>query len=299
MIPQEGLVEEEAEEFEVYKLMSKVSVVEISDRRIKILIEGFPVAFVNSIRRVILSDVPTMAVDFAYFYNNTSNIYDEIIAHRLGLVVLKSDEALNKYKSPEDCKNADETDRNCYVEIILRKSLSDSANKGEYVKASDMEISDPDITPVYPETPIAYLAPGQELHVVAYARLGRGREHGKWSPASVSALKFMPILKVLKRDKFSDECLKCLEAYPTIKDFIISGKEKVMELTDVERTSGLRYCIETSCKDAIELTYSKEKLILEVESTGALKTERIIYEALKALESRIRVLKSKAGGVDN
>jgi DNA-directed RNA polymerase subunit D len=274
----------------------KVSIVELDDRRIKLIVEGFPVAFVNSIRRCVLSDVPTMAVDFAYFYDNTSSAYDEIIAHRLGLVVLKSDEALKKYKSPEECRDAPETDRSCFAEIIIKKEVDENSDKGEYVKASDMEISDPSIKPAYPETPITYLAPGQRVYIVAYARLGRGREHGKWSPASVSILKYTPVLKVLNRSNISDECLKCLEAYPEVISFLKEGKDDVLELINVERTSGLRYCAETVCKESLKLIYSKEKLILEVESTGALKPERIIYEALNALETRVLTLKKAIGG---
>ncbi len=269
----------------------KVHIANLDDRNIKLIIEGFPLAFVNSIRRVILSDVPTLAIDFAYFYDNTSSVYDEIIAHRLGLVVLKSDEALKKYKSPEECVNAEETDSSCYVEIIIRKEVSEESEKGEYVKASDMEMSDPNISPAYPETPIVYLAPGQRVHIVAYARLGRGREHGKWSPASISALKHTPILTVLDGNKINDDCLKCLEAYPNIIDFVKENKKGSIELLELEKTSGIKYCVETVCKDALKLEYSKDKLILEVEGTGALRPENIIYEALKALETRVKVLK--------
>jgi DNA-directed RNA polymerase subunit D len=276
--------------------MSRVQIIELNDRKIKVIVEGFPVAFMNSVRRAVLSDVPTMAVDFAYFYDNTTSVYDEIIAHRLGLVVLKSDEALKKYRSPEECKDSDETDRNCFVEIIIRKEVSESSDRGIYLKASDMESSDPDVTPVYPETPITYLAPGQRVHIVAYARLGRGREHGKWSPASISVLKYTPILRIKDRENVNEECLKCLEAYPQVVEAIKEGKDDVVELVDVERTSGLRYCVESVCKDSLELFYSKDKLIFEVESTGALRPERIIYEALKALETRVKVLKEAGGG---
>ena len=41
-----------------------------------------------------LSEVPTMAIKTAYFYNNTSVITDEILAHRLGLLPIKADPSL-------------------------------------------------------------------------------------------------------------------------------------------------------------------------------------------------------------
>ncbi len=294
MILPEGLVAEEEEESDVLRdelMAKKISIIKLDDRNIKMVVDGFPVAFVNSVRRAVLSDVPTLAIDFAFFYDNTSSVYDEIIAHRLGLTVLKSDDAIKKYKSPEECSDADETDTSCYVEIIIRKEISEDSEKGEYVKASDMEIPDPNVSPAYPETPIVYLAPGQRVHIVAYARLGRGREHGKWSPASVSVLRNVPVLSIVNKGKIDENCVKCLEAYPEVLKSVRRSRSKSIELSNLEKTGGLRYCIENVCKDALRLEYSENKFILEVEGTGALRPESIVYEALKALELRAKVLK--------
>ena len=275
--------------------LGSIEILELSDKYIKLMLKSYPVALANAIRRAVLSDVPTMAVDFAYFYDNTSEVYDEIIAHRLGLTVLKSDEALGKYRSPEECREAAETNRDCYVELVLEKSVDEASDRGEYVKASDIRTSDPDVKPVYPETPITYLAPGQRLHVVAYARLGRGREHAKWSPASVSILRYTPIVYI-KDHSLSEECSKCLEGYPEILEYIRSGWSSKLELINLRNTSGLKYCIETVCQEYISLEYSKSKLILEIESTGALRPERIVYEAIKALEIRLKAVKEALGG---
>ncbi|MEM4518683.1 MAG: DNA-directed RNA polymerase subunit D, partial [Sulfolobales archaeon] len=63
-----------------------VSVVERGDNYIKLLFEGVPLQLVNAIRRVALAEVPSMAIADILFIDNTSALYDEIIAHRLGLV---------------------------------------------------------------------------------------------------------------------------------------------------------------------------------------------------------------------
>lgn len=53
----------------------------------------------NTFRRVILSDVPTMAIDKVHILNNTSIIQDEVLAHRLGLIPIKADPRLFEVKA--------------------------------------------------------------------------------------------------------------------------------------------------------------------------------------------------------
>lgn len=264
---------------------------ELKGNRVELVIKGFSVAYVNAIRRLILSDVPTMAVDFAYFYENNTDVYDEMIAHRLGLVVLKSDEALSKYAPPEACQDSEPPNPKCFVEIFLDVSLGEDAPTGVYVKASELRISDPQVTPVYPETPITYIAPGQSLRVVAYARLGRGREHAKWSPASLSVLRYTPMVSY-DSSKVTEDCLKCLSAYPEVVKALKSRGSGVLELYGLVNTGALRYCAETSCKGAVTIRYDPGILQLIVEGTGALKPERVIYEAIKVLEGKVKTLKS-------
>lgn len=53
----------------------------------------------NTFRRLMLSDVPSMAIDKVHVLNNTSIIQDEVLAHRIGLIPLKADPRLFEYKS--------------------------------------------------------------------------------------------------------------------------------------------------------------------------------------------------------
>ncbi|MEM5873303.1 MAG: DNA-directed RNA polymerase subunit D, partial [Acidilobaceae archaeon] len=138
--------------------------------------------------------------------------------------------------------------------------------------------------------PITYVAPGQRLHLVAYARLGRGREHAKWSPASISVLRFTPVV-VFDLEKASERCLECLRSCDEkfFEEFI-KMKKGSLELHHISNTSGLRYCAESECSGAFKIKYDREVLELIVESTGALSPHRIVYEATRALESRALAL---------
>ena len=140
--------------------------------------------------------------------------------------------------------------------------------------------------PVYPETPIAYVGPGQRIHLVAYARLGRGKEHGRWSPASIAALRYTPVVEVV--GEASEQCLECLEAYPEVVDALRRGFRGELRLEGLKRTSGLKYCSEGPCRGALRVRYDPGVLFLEVETTGALSPERVLREAVSILEGKIK-----------
>lgn len=55
---------------------------------------GVDASVANAFRRILLSEVPSMAFEKVYIYNNTSIIQDEVLAHRLGLIPLKADPRL-------------------------------------------------------------------------------------------------------------------------------------------------------------------------------------------------------------
>lgn len=53
----------------------------------------------NTFRRLMISDVPSMAIEKVHMYNNTSIIQDEVLSHRLGLIPLRADPRNFEYKA--------------------------------------------------------------------------------------------------------------------------------------------------------------------------------------------------------
>lgn len=266
----------------------KVEIREIGERKLFLLSEGFPLHYMNAIRRLVLSDVPTMAVDFVYFYDNNTDVYDEMIAHRLGLAAFTSEAAIQKYSPPEICSEMEPPNPNCFVELVLDYSVEEG-KAGGYVKAKDVKVSDPEVKPVHPETPITYVAEGQRLHFVAYARLGRGKEHAKWSPATISALTYTPVVKY-SASKVKKECRECISAYPEILEALGKGGKGEVRLYG-RNTSALRYCVETSCSGALSVEYDEEALQYTLETTGTLSPLRTVLEATKVLENKVKRLR--------
>lgn len=138
------------------------------------VLKNSDVVFANAIRRTIIDEVPTMAIEDVEFRRNNSVLYDEVIAHRLGLIPLKTD--LKSYNLPSKCKCEGAGCARCQVKLILRSSTPG------YVYASELKSQDPKISPVYPEMPIAKLLKGQKIELEAVAVLGKGKEHAKFSP---------------------------------------------------------------------------------------------------------------------
>ena len=49
---------------------------------------GVDASTANAFRRILLSEIPTLAIEDVYMFNNTSIIQDEVLSHRLGLIPL-------------------------------------------------------------------------------------------------------------------------------------------------------------------------------------------------------------------
>lgn len=130
---------------------------------------------VNSIRRTILDEVPTFAIEDVEIVVNGSPLYDETLAHRLGLVPIVTD--LKSYNLKSECKCGGVGCALCEVKMTLK------ADEAGYVNSSSIKSDDPKIIPADTEIPITKLFGDKKLEVNARAVLGRGIEHVKWSPA--------------------------------------------------------------------------------------------------------------------
>lgn len=162
-----------------------MEVLEKSEERVKVHLKGVSRAYANAIRRIVLSEVPCMAIDEIVILENSSIMYDELLAHRLGLVPLKTD--LSRYVLPEDCDC--ENPLGCPKCRVLLVLDAESKEGVKDVVSGDLRSEDESTIPISPDIPIVKLAAGQKIKLEAYARLGKGKEHAKWQPASVSVLK--------------------------------------------------------------------------------------------------------------
>jgi DNA-directed RNA polymerase subunit D len=147
-------------------------------------IKGVPLQYANALRRLCLNGVPVFAIDTVDIIENSSVLPDEGLAHRLGLIPLKTD--LTRFNEPSSCECKSETGcSNCKVMLVLDSGDSDVTKT---IFSNELTSEDELVKPISDKIPIIQLAPGQRVKVECYARLGRGREHAKWNSSNVATL---------------------------------------------------------------------------------------------------------------
>jgi len=270
----------------------EVRIADKTDFTARLIIEGADVPFANSLRRIMLTEVPSMAIDEIVVLENSSILHDEILAHRLGLVPLRTD--LDSYNLPEECPCKSEFGCNlCRVTLTLDVEATDSVRT---VYSSDLIPSNPDIKPVSGKIPIVKLAPTQRMRLEAYAQLGKGKDHAKWQPVSVCAYRYFPKIKI--NEKRCDACSKCVEV---CSKRVLQNVGKKVATRDIAECTLCQDCVDSCPKDpaAIEVSWDKNAFIFDIESNGGLSSERILFEALKILDGKVEnflnLLKEKKG----
>ncbi len=172
-------------DFEIFNQdLSSLEVLSKDDQKMSIKIKGVPLQYANALRRICLNGVPIFAIDTVDIIENSSVLADEGLAHRLGLIPLKTD--LSRFNEPTKCDCQSETGcTNCRVMLVLDSGDSDTTRT---VTSGELSSEDDSIKPISDNIPIVELAPGQKVKVECYARLGRGSEHAKWNASNVSVL---------------------------------------------------------------------------------------------------------------
>jgi DNA-directed RNA polymerase subunit D len=153
--------------------LSTIQVLASDEKKISIKLKGVTLQYANALRRICLNGVPIYAIDTVDMIENSSVLADEGIAHRLGLIPLKT-----------DLSRSDESDSR----IMLTLDSGDDTETGRTVTSAEISSDDQVVKPSSDQIPIVHLAPGQKLKFEAYARLGKGTEHAKWNSSNIAVL---------------------------------------------------------------------------------------------------------------
>ena len=196
--------------------LSSLEVISKDNQKISIKLKGIPLQYSNALRRVCLNGVPVFAIDTVDIIENSSVLPDEGLAHRLGLIPIKTD--LSRFNEPAKCDCKSEAGcSNCKVMLVLDSGDADTTRT---VVSSELSSEDDSIKPISDKVPIVQLAPGQRIKVECYARLGQGTEHAKWNSANVSTL--------TETDK-EDERILTVESTGALtpEEIVLAGVEEV------------------------------------------------------------------------
>ena len=228
----------------------------------------------NAIRRSV-SEISTIAIDEVTFYKNDSALYDEMIAHRLGLIPIEN----KKLEDLKECSCKGKGCNRCTIEVKLvakgPKTVYSSELKG------DVEI-------VYGKMPIVILNEGQELELVAHVRQGIGKDHIKFAPG-------LAYYRNVAEIEIGKDCKDCKDAIKACPHGVLLEEKGEIKVGDSLKCDLCEACVE-ACKkqgkDCIKIKPGKE-LIFFVESYGSMPAKTIFQEAVKVLNTNLEQVRKE------
>ena len=283
--------------------MVKAEILYEDDEKINILLKETDRAFVNSIRRTLISDTPKMAIDTVKFVKKTEvedgevwetdgPLPDEVIAQRLAMIPIPTNHGSFHFQDEcPDCSEMVEDERGCVQCTMLYYCQVKGSREGVWVTAGDLNfLGDPEgfIPEKYRPIPITKLFQGQMIEFSATAVMGRGRDHVKWSP--VSGVTFNPrqigVIKIKSRAKILWDLGLVIKASDFDKDGKLEDFDKVEQLKkDLNHVvSGTEESREFN--DAVVLEDVPDEFVLSFETDGSMSPKVAFEMAISELSGR-------------
>ncbi|MCQ1538501.1 DNA-directed RNA polymerase subunit D [Methanocalculus taiwanensis] len=252
----------------------------LDDSIARFTLSGASEAFANALRRSMIGEVPTLAIEDVRIYDNTSVLFDEMLAHRIGMIPIKTD--LSRFVRREACKCEGAGCPHCQVTFTL------TVEGPGMVTSGDLVSEDPMTVPVDTNIPLVKLWEDQKLVIEAVAYLNTGTEHAKWQSTIACGYKQYPVIEVTDQ---CDGCGMCVDECPrnvlevkgqTVR--VVEGKIEACSLCKLCEKA----CIGTGIGEdsAINIDSDRTKYLFIVESDGSIPAQQIIEEGLRYIRKR-------------
>ena len=294
---------------EIFDKMAEIEIKSKTDEELVFDIKGVDPTIVNTLRRIMIAEVPTMAIETVMINQNTSIIPDEVLAHRLGLIPILADANNFIEKKPDDEFNDKNSMKfilkvNCYKdkdgqlinENIFSKDLIFEPQGDQKKKYYNSETKRYSIGLVHDDILINKLTTGMEIDLECYCTKGIGRTHAKWSPVCTAYYKLINKINILKEIN-GNNAEELRQICP--KGVYIINKKGKAEVGNVRECTSCRECIRAeNFKESIELGKIADHYEFHIESVGMYKPESIFFRAIEVLKEKINIwsklLKEKA-----
>lgn len=180
-----------------------IEILEMNEEYIEFELTKSDTSMANALRRMIIAEVPTMAIDQVFIHENSSVLFDEFLAHRLGMVPLRCHQ-IDKYNTLAECDCEEgcnkcricyELDVTCGTDTTLDVTTADLQLR---TLDGGVDANDDTVVPVSvaagenrPESHIllAKLRKGQCIKLEAHAYKGISKQHAKWNPVSTVTMR--------------------------------------------------------------------------------------------------------------
>ncbi|AOW06708.1 DNA-directed RNA polymerase [Yarrowia lipolytica] len=249
----------------------KVTVRKIEPDSVDLVLQNVDLALANSLRRVMLAEIPTLAIDLVEISTNTSVLADEFISHRLGLIPLDSQD-VNDLEYSRDCV-CDEYCDKCSVVLMLDATCTGDDTMDIYSRDLMVHTTPerPELgKPIYTDPAkkgilICKLRKNQSLRIKCIAKKGIAKEHAKWSPCAAIGFEYDPWNKLKHTDYWYEENAE--EEWPLSKNADWEEPPKENEPFDYNA--------------------KPNKFYINVEATGALTQYEVVLRGMQVLQKKL------------
>ncbi|EGF78507.1 hypothetical protein BATDEDRAFT_20338 [Batrachochytrium dendrobatidis JAM81] len=223
----------------------------------------------NALRRTMIAEVPTVAIDLVEFESNSSVLTDEFLAHRLGLIPLNS-EQVGTITYTRDCSCTQYCPQ-CSVELHLNVRCDEEFTRE--VTSRDLISSHSSIMPIIHGDDdsgimIAKLRKGQEINLRCIAKKGTAKEHAKWSPCAGIAFEYDPHNRLRHTTYWVEDDIK--SEWPVSANGLLEP-----EVVDDE---------------PFDFNAKPDKFYMTVEGTGAIDPKEIVTTALRIMQTKLSLV---------
>ena len=162
-----------------------LKIIDMKSDYIQFELSDTDISMANALRRIMIAEVPTLAIDLVHFANNTTVLLDEIIGHRLGLIPLASRKDMSEWKYGHECDCEDYCNK-CAVKFTLDCDFKEMV-KDKQIHEQDLAIAvtsknlrseDPDVQAVLFSNPDEIHMSHDEGIVIALLGPGEGGREG-------------------------------------------------------------------------------------------------------------------------
>ncbi|KAK6588552.1 DNA-directed RNA polymerase I [Cryptosporidium xiaoi] len=279
-----------------------IKINELKEDYINFDISGIDASVANAIRRILLVEVPTVAIETVQIYQNTGVIQDEVLAHRLGLIPMHIDPDTIDYRNEDEELN----ERNSLCFKLNVKCTKDDVNDSKGITSKQVFSKDIIWVPLsdsqkqkYANNPpkvvnedilITKLRPGQSIEAVLYCEKNIGRVHAKWSPVCTASYRLLPFFQFPQGPITDNDAIEFKNICP-MNVFDIEGSTGNIYAKYPRNCTTCRACIE-KYPDKVKLLKDKFYFIFSIETTGCI-------PPIKLVKTSIDILRKKGNKVRN
>ena len=273
-----------------------IDIVELTDENLYFYLKGTNMGVANALRRIILADVFTYAIDDVYIKENSSLIFNnDYIKQRLGLLVIDSNNRRLISKFPNECLCENKKCNQC--SIVLTIDVTADYDKQSVVTTDIAFPMDCEMKFIngMENIPILKLMKNEHFKAELVVRKGTGSQHAKWMPSDCVIVKNKALIFF---DNDSNTTMKPIQAQKFVKicpKKIFSIKDGTENQIVVQREDQCIYCKQCS-RFAIEemknsklvnVTPQQDVFVIQIESIGNMVPHLIFTEAIKILKSKV------------